>query len=80
LGTAFGLAPRQIVHVVDLIYVFGEPAGTRTQDHLIKSFVVVAFSLVKSTMAVANFRAGNPLKAPLKAGFGNREIACVSLT
>jgi hypothetical protein len=36
----------------------GEPAGTRTQDQLIKSFPVAAFSLAKSMMAVANFKAG----------------------
>jgi hypothetical protein len=47
-------------------HLCGEPAGTRTQDHLIKSFPVTAFSLAKSTVMVANFRAGYPLKAGLR--------------
>jgi hypothetical protein len=56
-----GLSVPLLVRAKCLI-LYGEPAGTRTQDHLIKSFPVTALSLAKSTVMVANFRAGYPLK------------------
>jgi hypothetical protein len=41
---------------------------------LIKSFPVEAFSLTKSTMAVANFKAGSMLEAARKEGVWQPQI------
>jgi hypothetical protein len=47
--------------------LLGEPAGTRTQDHLIKSLPVWAFFLTKSMISVPNFKAEQAIIAALKA-------------
>src|SRR5258708_3392241 len=54
------------------LFLCGEPAGTRTQDHLIKSFLVTPFSIAESTMAVANFDPNVGQKWSQTRGFGNQ--------
>jgi hypothetical protein len=54
-----------------MLDLYGEPAGTRTQDHLIKSFPLRVFSFAKSMMKVPNCRAGHALKSGAKVGIGN---------
>jgi hypothetical protein len=53
---------------VEIVGRFGEPAGTRTQDHLIKSLPVGAFFAAKSMMWVPNFRVAYMKKAAQKGG------------
>jgi hypothetical protein len=53
---------------VDLAELFGEPAGARTRDHLIKSLLAKPFFVEKSMRKVPNCRAGHALKAALKIG------------
>jgi hypothetical protein len=47
---------------------FGEPAGTRTQDHLIKSLLAKPFFVGKSMVTVPNFKTAHVIEATLKEG------------